>query len=394
MKKNKIIFILTLAFSIGCSPVSTNVSSDKSSLSQTGSYEEYESAVSKETDLTSYGVAVHSSYDMSYSDDTKDIYELDGVLEVQDVDTNPVAKLAQNIQSNGGNFLIQGHYHDGRLYNSYNDITYYEDMKFDELKQVMIVPLKPTVFPKSMIESMNVSNNDDGLKYSISLNTSDAKEIFEDRYDSYGFQSFDSYQIVENEIQDHFDDDGHFIGETADFTITVKVQDQEVTVKYQSSVEYMNLNDTVVKIDNQSLEDEKSYVAFDQIDTSEIGDSLVDDTAEKSAIDTFKKRLVNRLGYEISEEGYYQMDYNDSESYVIDFGSDSFVYSNYSIRYVYNWKGDIGSLGACTIDFKDDRIASSCEDDTVDMIRKVKNYFRMELYYCGLSLEDLQADTK
>jgi len=49
-------------------------------------------------------------------------------------------------------------------------------------------------------------------------------------------------------------------------------------------------------------------------------------------------------------------------------------------------------MGACTLKFDTGSSSSGCEDTTLTTIKDVKTYLEMELYYCGLSLEDLQAD--
>ena len=64
------------------------------------------------------------------------------------------------------------------------------------------------------------------------------------------------------------------------------------------------------------------------------------------------------------------------------------------IQYTYNWKGDIATMGSCTVNYQEDKQSSSCEESTVDMMKTVKQYFEMELYYCGLSLDDLQEEAK
>lgn len=99
------------------------------------------------------------------------------------------------------------------------------------------------------------------------------------------------------------------------------------------------------------------------------------------------------MGYEKADDGSYQISYNDNEAYIIDFKNHTFTYSNYSIRYTYNWKGDVGTMNSCTVNFKNDSSSSNCEESTADMIKTVKQYFQMELYYCGLSLDDLQAES-
>ena len=86
------------------------------------------------------------------------------------------------------------------------------------------------------------------------------------------------------------------------------------------------------------------------------------------------------------------MTYNDREGYVFDFANRTFTYSNYSINYVYNWKGDISSMGGCTFRFEDETASSECADTTLEMMRNVRSYMMMELYYCGVSFEKLQEE--
>ena len=110
---------------------------------------------------------------------------------------------------------------------------------------------------------------------------------------------------------------------------------------------------------------------------------------------TFKKRLVNRLNYTKQEDGTYISSFNsDNEQYLIDFDKHVFQYSNRTIHYVYNWLSDQGSMGTCTVDFTNDVTGSECKDTTVETIKDVKNWFQMELYYCGLTLNQLLDETK
>ena len=51
-------------------------------------------------------------------------------------------------------------------------------------------------------------------------------------------------------------------------------------------------------------------------------------------------------------------------------------------------------MGSCTVNYQKDKQSSSCKDSTVEMMKTVKQYFEMELYYCGLSLDDLQKEAK
>ena len=361
-----------------------------------GAFDSYTESVNNADTASSYSVGINSAYTMSYSDDTKDIFEFDGVLETEKTGDDTKAHLTQNIESNGGTFNIEGYYYGGRLYNNYNDVKYYEDMDYTDVEKTMLVPLNPYAFDEKIIDSIQAEDDSNGnVIYTIQLKADQASSLFSDRYDTYGLNQYDDYQVTSNKIVDTFDKDGFFISETTEFNTSVSSSGQKVNVKYTSSVNYLKLNDTEVLISKDQKKDLKEYVYFEDIDTSSLNsDSQYDDTAEKTVTDTFKKRLVNRLGYEKANDGSYQQSYNDNEAYIIDFKNYTFTYTKYSIRYTYNWKGDIATMGSCTVNYQEDKQSSSCEESTVDMMKTVKQYFEMELYYCGLSLDDLQEEAK
>lgn len=359
-------------------------------------FDSYTESVNNAGTASSYSVGINSAYTMSYSDDTKDIFEFDGVLETEMTGDDTKAHLTQNIESNGGTFNIEGYYYGGRLYNNYNDVKYYEDMDYTDVEKTMLVPLNPYAFDEKIIDSIQAEDDSNGnVIYTIQLKADQTSSLFSDRYDTYGLNQYDNYQVTSNKIVDTFDKDGFFISETTEFNTSVSSNGQKVNVKYTSSVNYLKLNGTEVLISKDQKKDLKEYVYFEDIDTSSLNsDSQYDDTAEKTVTDTFKKRLVNRLGYEKANDGSYQQSYNDNEAYIIDFKNYTFTYTKYSIRYTYNWKGDIATMGSCTVNYQEDKQSSSCEESTVDMMKTVKQYFEMELYYCGLSLDDLQEEAK
>lgn len=407
MKKKSLILLSTSLLLVGCA--SKNQSSYSSTSEETNTtvdttkltkhlgdaYTDFSSNVENAVVANSFTAAINSTYTMSYSDDTKDMFIFDGVLEKEDVDDDTTAHLTQNIESNGGNFKIEGYYYNGNLYNNYNDVTYYEDMKYSDVESSMLVPLHAYAYPQSMIQSISAADDQDGnVIYSISLNNDDAKDLFSDRYDTYGLNQYDTFKVNSNKITDTFDSEGHLVSEVTTFETSVEVSDQLVNVNYESSVNYLKFDETEVSISKSLKKEQKEYVYYEDIDTSSIDtDTDYDDTEEDTVEKTFKKRLKNRLGYEVSDDGAYQISYNDNEAYIIDFENKTFTYSNYSIRYTYNWKGDVGSMGECTVNFSKDNQTSDCEETTADMIETVKTYFEMELYYCGLSLEDLQAES-
>lgn len=404
MKKTSIVCMCTLLCLTGCADQETvSVSSSvNETVKQThlkkhpgDAYEEMISSIQNRTDAKSFSCAVNSTYTMSYSDDTKDMFILDGVLEKQETDDDTIAHFTQNIESNGGNFSIEGYYYGGRLYNSYNNVTYYEDMEYSDVESTMLVPMKPYQIPESYIDSMTAQDDDDGnVIYTIRLNNDDAASLFTDRYDTYGLAEYDDYHVNSNKIVLTFDKNGYFISEEVTFDTGVSYSEQEINVLYESSVNYLKYDSTEIEISKDLKKEQKEYVYYEDIDTSSIStDTEYDDSEEDTVTDTFKKRLVNRLGYEIQDDGTYHVSYNDNEAYTIDFENQTFTYSNYTINYVYNWKGEIGTMGSCTYDFKDERTSSECEDSTVEMMKTVESYLEMELYYCGLSLSDLQEES-
>lgn len=403
MKKLLLTLISTTYFITGCS--NSNQKTNGSTSSETTStknvkdlkgdaYESFSNSVKNVKDSNSFSAAVNSTYTMSYSDDTKDIFEFDGVLEKEVTDDDTKAHVTQNIESNGGTFNLEGYYYKGKLYNTYNDVNYYEEMEYSDLEKTMLVPLHSYAYTQDSIESIKAQEDEDGnIIYTIQLKNDSAADLFSDRYDTYGLNNYDNYQVISNEIIDTFDSEGHFISEITTFETSVTSSDQKVGVTFTSSLNYLKIDSTKVTISDELKKKQKEYVYYEDIDTSSISsDSQYDDTEEDTTTATFKKRLVNRLGYEIDDSGAYTQSYNDNESYTINFDNYTFTYTRYSISYTYNWKGNVGTMGSCTVNYAQDKQSSSCEDSTVEMMKTVEQYFEMELYYCGLSLSDLRSE--
>lgn len=173
-------------------------------------------------------------------------------------------------------------------------------MDYTEVEKTMLVPLQPYAFDEKIIDSIQADDDSNGnVIYTIQLKADQASTLFSDRYDTYGLKQYDDYQVTSNKIVDTFDKDGYFISETTEFNASVSSSGQKVSIKYTSSVNYLKLNNTSVSISKDQKKEMKEYVYFEDIDTSSLtSDSQYDDTAEKTVTDTFKKRLVNRLGYE------------------------------------------------------------------------------------------------
>ena len=382
----KILCITTLLL-VGCGK---HTSQQQSSVEQTvqtddSTLREYTTTLKNRKIESSWTVSVQSKYTMKYSDKTLDTYLMDGVLET-DGDS---AHYEQHINADGMLSELNGDYYGGRLYNIYNSVNYYEDMDFSNLKKTMLVPLDPYVFEAGDISSITKNKNE----YTIQLQADRAREIFLSRYDSYGLKNFDSFDITSNEIHVTFDEDQHYVKETAVFDTTITTNGQSVDVKYESEINYLKFGETTVSISDQAKQAESAYVYYKDIDTNSIQTVTTDDDSPEDTITaTFKKRLVSRLNYTKESEDVYSNKFNENESYRIDFVNKTFTYSNRSITYVYSWKGDNGSLGACQYDFINNSQTSTCEESTVEFIKKTKLFLQMELYYCGLSLEKLQAE--
>ena len=386
MKMIKILCITALLL-VGCgkrtaqqqSSIEQTIQTDDSTLG------EYTTTLKNRKIESSWTVSVQSKYTMTYSDKTLDTYLMDGVLET-DGDS---AHYEQHINADGMLSELNGDYYGGRLYNTYNSVNYYEDMDFSNLKKTMLVPLDPYVFEAGDIASITKDKNE----YTIQLQAERAKELLLSRYDSYGLKNFDSFDITSNEIHVTFDEDQHYVKETALFDTTITTNGQPVNVKYESEINYLKFGETTVSISDETKQAESSYVYYKDIDTNSIQTVTTDDDSPEDTVTaTFKKRLVSRLNYTKESEDVYSNKFNENESYRIDFANKTFTYSNRSITYVYSWKGDNGSLGACQYDFVNNSQTSTCEDSTVEFIKKTKLFLRMELYYCGLSLEKLQAE--
>ena len=144
-------------------------------------------------------------------------------------------------------------------------------------------------------------------------------------------------------------------------------------IKYILGEETINQNTTIIQensfdgVDGQKINKITKYKhLYDQLDST--------------AKTIYDKLYENRENLKIG-------------TYTVDFENHQFTYTNYSSKYVYNWVGDTGVFGSsCIYDFNTDQASADCEDSVKEMIQNVKLYFQMELYYCGLSLDDLLSN--
>lgn len=325
-------------------------------------------------------------YTMTFSDDTKTSFDLSGNVKVADENS----AYTQNVNSNGTEFSLAGYYMNGRLYNSYNDIQYYEDMSFEDYLGTLMVPFDSPDWSNDEIESITGKKDSEGnTVYTISFKDGKADDIFSSRYDAYGLKDYDDYKVKSSQVILEYNSKGNRVQEKTKFTASVSYSSQSVNVEYDSLVKYMDNGSTEVTVSDETKEELKSYVPYDQIDT---GGS--EESDGNTVIEQFKNRIVSQLGYELQDDGTYKNEFNTNEAYIIDFANCTFTYGRYSISYVYNWKNDSASSSTCNYNFVSDNSSNGCDTSVLDTMKEVKQDLEMELYYCGLSLEDLQAESK
>ena len=353
----------------------------------TEAFASYEKAVADHVYGESWQADLSSNYTMSYSDDTKDTFDFKASLKQE----NQNVSFTQKINSNGASFDMEGYYLDGRLYNSYNGISYYEDMTYDAFVKTMMVPFDPLTLDESQIMSIQGIEKDDGtVQYVIELQPESAASIFTDRYDVYGLADYDDYGVKEAQIIQCYDSNGYLLQEKTSFTMTVSYSSQQVSVLYESDLQYSNNNSTSVSVDEETMEQLKAYVNYKEIDTSMDESENEGDTV----LEKFRSRVVSYLGYQKRDDGTYRLEFNTNEMYQIDFENCTFTYGRYSIAYTYNWKTDVASSSTCNYNFETEHSSDGCDVSVIDAMKEVKQDLAMELYYCGLSLEDLLAEMK
>lgn len=385
--RNKITVICTALFLIlsGCGSTSSAGSDEGKNI--TDAYGSYQSSVENQSDSTSWRADLSCSYTMSYSDDTKDTFDFDASIEKEKEN----AYFTQKINSNGASFNMEGYYLDGRLYNSYNGISYYEDMSYDDFLKTMMIPFDALSLSDDQIDSITGMEMEDGtVSYVINMENKAAAELFTDRYDVYGLAEYDDYSVKQAVITQSYDSDGYLLSEKTSFDMQVSYSSETVGVLYESDITYSQINNTTVSVDEQTMEELKSYVSYQDIDTSQDEPEDEGDTV----LEKFRNRVVSYLGYQKRDDGTYRLEFNTNEMYQIDFENCTFTYGRYSIAYTYNWKTDVASSSTCNYNFETGHSSDGCDASVIQTMNEVKEDLSMELYYCGLTLEDLQAEIK
>ena len=385
--RNKITVICTALFLIlsGCGSTSSAGSDEGKNI--TDAYGSYQCSVEYQSDSTSWRADLSCSYTMSYSDDTKDTFDFDASIEKEKEN----AYFTQKINSNGASFNMEGYYLDGRLYNSYNGISYYEDMSYDDFLKTMMIPFDALSLSDDQIDSITGMEMEDGtVSYVINMENKAAADLFTDRYDVYGLAEYDDYSVKQAVITQSYDSDGYLLSEKTSFDMQVSYSSETVGVLYESDITYSQINNTTVSVDEQTMEELKSYVSYQDIDTSQDEPEDEGDTV----LEKFRNRVVSYLGYQKRDDGTYRLEFNTNEMYQIDFENCTFTYGRYSIAYTYNWKTDVASSSTCNYNFETGHSSDGCDASVIQTMNEVKEDLSMELYYCGLTLEDLQAEIK
>ncbi len=337
-----------------------------------------------------YTAGVQRTYEMRYEDGSLGTYDLDGVIAEDD----DCIHLTQHIYSDGIQADIEGWYDGSRLYMTYNTVDYYEDMDRNAVRDVMLVKLEPYEPKESDLASVESKTQGTDTVYTLTLKPEKAKALFSGRYDIYGLNAYENYDVQSGIITQTFDESGRLTGEETAFQCSVTSNGSPVKISAMTNLGYLNIGETDVSITPEQKQAFAAFVNYQDIDTDAISDAdITSDDPEDTAEATFRKRLVNRLGYQLQEDGTYLAEFNETESYRVDFEHSLFTYSNRTSHYVYNWKGDEGGFeDSCSIDFRKGTRTPTCEDSTAEQIEAVRKYFAMELYYCGLSLDDLAGE--
>ena len=401
MQRNRAAVLLTaLIFTAGCtavpapeavpaSPAAEPVQTEDPGIGD--AYASYHALMENAVPAGSYTAGVQRTYEMRYEDGSLGTYDLDGVIAEDD----DCIHLTQHIYSDGIQADIEGWYNGSRLYMTYNTVNYYEDMDRNAVRDVMLVKLEPYEPKERDLASVKSETQGTETVYALVLKPESAKALFTGQYDIYGLNAYENYAVQSGVITQSFDESGRLTGEKTVFQCSVTSSGSPVEISAMTSLGYLNVGETEVTITPEQKEVFETFVNYQDIDTDAISDAdITADDPEDTAEATFRKRLVNRLGYQLQDDGTYLAEFNETESYRVDFEHSLFTYSNRTSHYVYNWKGDQGGFeDSCSIDFRRGTRTPSCEDSTAEQIEAVRKYFAMELYYCGLSLDDLAGDS-
>ena len=334
----------------------------------------------------SWTAYVSCTYDMLFSNGGEAEYNMTGLIEVDE--TEEKAHLSQTFLADGiETSELSGWYDDGKLYITFNGVNYYDEMSLEEVKELMLVPMRAARI-RSQDISETVTDPQDENSRTYVLDEDGARYWFTDHYDFYDVSESSYLKMNRGEIR-QVTDGTYLLEEDAEFEAEARISDMDAVVTYRSELMFKNINDTEVVINDQVKEMLASYPHYSDIDTDQIAEGDTEKPGE-TVVETLQNRLVSRLGYSRQDDGTYLTEYNEGESYRFDFANSLFIYTNRTSTYVYSWKGDTGGFGSsCNYDFPSKQGGSGCTEEVIDMIEKVKLFFEMELYYCSLSSDEL-----
>lgn len=384
MKKKNISAVLAGVMLVGCG---SSASSAVQENTVENAEREYGSAVNTMPEKDSYTADMEFHYTLTFSDDTKQAVDLTGHLE----QSSDSASFTQYFNNDGAELDMEGYYLDGKLYNRYGGITYYEEMSMDDFLETMLVPLEPVVKDTEGYTVTGILNEDGTAVYTLVPDEETGKDLFMNTYDVYEISSYDDYSLSSATVTVTFDTQGNMLSQNCVFNVSVSYSSSPIDVVYESSLKYSDIGSTEVKVSEETMDELKSYVNYTDIDT---GDSYDDLSDGDTVTEQFENRIVSMLGYEKRDDGTYRCEFNENEMYRIDFDSCTFTYGRYSIAYVYNWKTDVASSDTCNYNFSTGNTSNGCDVSVTETMQEVKQYLEMELLYCGLSLEDLQKEAK
>jgi len=381
--------LILMILTVGCAKETEVPAEPVPSAAPASGYDLYRSMMDAVSLPSSLSAGLKRSYDMHFSNGSVSCYDMDGTYE----ENEGLIHFMQHMNADGLQSEIEGWYQEGRLYMTYNTVNYYEDMEPEQVRELLLVPLGMHAVNASAIESIEKEETDKGTVFTLTLNPEGARVLFDSRYDIYGLSQYKDYTVKSAKVVQAINGTTPVL-ESTDFICEVISNDITITVESASSAQY--LPSSTLSLSSAKQEELSTYVNYLDIDTSAISDAdITSDLPEDTVLATLQKRLIHRLNYEVQEDGSYLAKFNENESYRFDFTNSVFTYANRTSRYIYNWKGDIGGFGdTCSVDFGSGKVAGECDDSVTDMIRQVKNFMAMELYYCGVSLEDFVQETR
>lgn len=342
------------------------------------------SEILPDEEISSYTANISCSYAFLHENEYVDIFDLTETFNTYDLNTEPEAYLLQKINTDQVSAEMEGYYYKDTFYNTYNGFKYKEEMKYDQLLDVVMIKMDQYLVDQAKISSLKKTDEN---TYEIVLKPENALEVFRDRYDVQMLSNQIDFTVTGNQITQKFEK-GVLVYESSQYMLSFDNNGKDGKIRYKSEFRLEEVNQGKEIVTDEIRNEFDSYVDYNNIDDSDIPDE------GSTVYEILQNRMVSRLGYELVSDGKYRTLFNDYETYTIDFINHIFEYKRYSISYSYNWKSDTGSMGKCTYDYDKDQSSGECDETTITTLKEVKDYLEMELQYCDMSLEDLVNETK